>query len=134
MNLLIIDHLAAAIIFEHSFYIFDKRCHLQDQQESVPSFYIALEQYIASPHAAAVRETVRAAVQAYGEAMKTKGNLPTRMAKLLFERSEEKKKEAMAKAELIETVFEITLEHRLRMFNYYVVAEITLIYFSLARP
>ncbi|KAG2123303.1 uncharacterized protein EDB93DRAFT_1110860 [Suillus bovinus] len=44
MNLLIIDHLAVVVIFEHSFYIFDKRRHLQDKQESDPSFYVALEQ------------------------------------------------------------------------------------------
>ncbi|KAG1826570.1 hypothetical protein EV424DRAFT_1537477 [Suillus variegatus] len=71
MNLLIIDHLAAIIIFENSFYIFDKRNHLQGQEESVPSFYVALEQYIASPHAAAVKEDVSAAVQAYEEAVTT---------------------------------------------------------------
>ncbi|KAG2738572.1 hypothetical protein P692DRAFT_201935906 [Suillus brevipes Sb2] len=121
MNLLIIDHLAAVIIFEHSFYIYDKWRHHQDQQEYVPSFNVALKQYIASPHAATVREAVRAAVQAYEEAMRApvhtyKGNLPAWMAKLLFERSEEKKKttkESMAKAGLIKTVLEITLEHRL---------------------
>ncbi|KIK34438.1 hypothetical protein CY34DRAFT_17719 [Suillus luteus UH-Slu-Lm8-n1] len=121
MKLLIIDHLAAVIIFEHSFYIYDKRRHLHDQQKSTPSHNVALELYMASPHAAAVRETVRTAVQAYEEAMRTpvptyKGNLPAWMTKLLFERSEEKKnmtKESMAKAGLIKTVQEITLEHRL---------------------
>ncbi|KAG1760976.1 hypothetical protein EDD22DRAFT_45369 [Suillus occidentalis] len=115
MNQLIIDLLAVVIIFEHSFYIYDKRRHLQDQQKSAPSYNVALERYMASPHAAAVRETVRAAVQAYEEAKKApahtyKGNLPAWMAKLLFERSEKKK---MAKARLIKTVQEITLKHRL---------------------
>ncbi|KAG1895374.1 uncharacterized protein F5891DRAFT_671461 [Suillus fuscotomentosus] len=62
---------AAVIIFENSFYVFDKRHHLQGEEESVPSFYVALEQYMASPHAAAVREGVSAAVQAYEEAMTT---------------------------------------------------------------
>ncbi|KAG1806989.1 uncharacterized protein BJ212DRAFT_1485854 [Suillus subaureus] len=56
---------AVVIIFEHSFYVFDKQRYLQDKRESVPSFRIALEQYIASPHAAVVREGVSAAVQAY---------------------------------------------------------------------
>jgi hypothetical protein len=140
MNLLIIDHLAAVIIFEHSFYIHDKRRHLQDQKKSAPSYIVALELYMASPHAATVRETVRAAVQAYEDAMKApvhtyKGNLPVWMAKLLFERSEEKmQKSSMAKARLIKTVLEITLEHRLCMFNYHVVAAIMLIYSFSARP
>jgi hypothetical protein len=131
MNQLIIDLLAAVIIFEHSFYIYDKRRHLRDQQESAPSYIVALELYMASPHAAAVRETVRAAVQAYEEEAKKapahtyKGNLPAWMAKLLFERSEEKKRQkSMAKAGLIKTVLEITLEHRLRMFHYHIVAAI----------
>jgi hypothetical protein len=143
--LLMITHLAAVIIFEHSFYMFDKQRYLQGQQDFVPTFNVALELYMASPHAAAVRETVRAAVQAYEEAKKGpvhtyKGNLPAWMAKLLFERSEEKKmtKESMAKAKakagLIKTVLEITLEHRLRMFNFHVVAAITLICSSSARP
>jgi hypothetical protein len=60
---------AAVIVFEHSFYIFDKSSHLQDQQKSVPSFYVALEEYMESPHAAAVREAVSAAVQAYEAAV-----------------------------------------------------------------
>ncbi|KAG1760970.1 hypothetical protein EDD22DRAFT_45209 [Suillus occidentalis] len=121
MNQLIIDLLAVVIIFEHSFYIYDKRRHLRDQQKSTPSYIVALELYMASPHATAVRESVRAAVQAYEEAKKApaptyKGDLPAWMAKSLFERSEEKKmmtEESMAKAGLIKTVQEITLEHRL---------------------
>ncbi|KAG2335953.1 hypothetical protein BDR05DRAFT_180387 [Suillus weaverae] len=105
---------AAVIIFEHSFYIFDTRRHLRDQQQSVPSVHVALERYMASPHAAAVRESVGAAICAYQEAMKTavythQGSLPAWMAKLRFKRSQEKK----AKAELIETLFDITLNHRL---------------------
>ncbi|KAG2738451.1 hypothetical protein P692DRAFT_20882617 [Suillus brevipes Sb2] len=111
---------AAVIIFEHSFYINDKGLHIRHIRDQQKSYSFALELYMASPHAAAVRETVRAAVQAYEEAMRApvhtyKGNLPAWMAKLLFERSEEKKmtKESMAKAGLIKTVLEITLEHRL---------------------
>ncbi|KAG2344171.1 hypothetical protein BDR05DRAFT_1059106 [Suillus weaverae] len=114
MNPLIIDHLAVVIIFEHSYLICDKRRHLQDQQESDPSFYTALEQYTASPHAVAVREGVSAAVQAYEEAMKTavythQGSLPAWIAKLRFKRSQKKE----AKAELIKTILEIALNHRL---------------------
>ncbi|KAG1772981.1 hypothetical protein EV702DRAFT_1201264 [Suillus placidus] len=109
---------AVVIIFEHSFYIFDKRRYLQDQPESAPSFIVALERYIASPHAVAVREGVSAAVQAYEEAMKAavhtyQGSLPAWTAKLRFKRSQ-KKKESQAKAELINTILEITLNHRLR--------------------
>ncbi|KAG2744395.1 hypothetical protein P692DRAFT_201121668 [Suillus brevipes Sb2] len=118
LNLFIIDHLADVIIFEHSFYIHHEGLHIRDQ---LKSYSVALELYMASPHAAAVKETVRAAVQEYEEAMKApvhtyKGNLPAWMARLLFERSEEKKKQkSMAKAGFIKTVLEITLEHCLRM-------------------
>ncbi|KAG2052540.1 hypothetical protein BDR06DRAFT_957560 [Suillus hirtellus] len=142
MNLLIVDHLAVVIIFEHSFYIFDKRRYLQGK-ESEPSFYVALEQYMASPHAAAVREAVSAAVQAYEEAVATaahtyeeavrtavfpyQGKLPAWMAKLPFERFKRKAKEAFersqeakqsscsqgAKAKLFKAVLEIALDHRL---------------------
>ncbi|KAG2148437.1 hypothetical protein BD769DRAFT_566753 [Suillus cothurnatus] len=122
-NLLIIDHLAVAIIFECSFYIFDKRLYLQNQQKSAPSFYVALDQYMASPHAASVREAVSIAVQAYEAAVRT---LPTWRAKLPFERFKKKVKEgserskeeieslcSQAKAELIKTVLETTLNLRL---------------------
>ncbi|KAG2339536.1 hypothetical protein BDR05DRAFT_951033 [Suillus weaverae] len=142
-NPLIIDHLAIAIIFEHSYFLFDKRRYLQDWQESGPSFYAALERYTASPHAAAVRENVSAAVQTYEEAVTTAahayeeavktavythhGNLPAWMTKLpfgplkrkakeAFERSQEKEKESLcsqAKAELMKTILDITLNHRL---------------------
>ncbi|KAG2352844.1 hypothetical protein BDR07DRAFT_1435922, partial [Suillus spraguei] len=70
MNLLIIDHLASAIIFEHSFYIFDKRHHLEEQ-ESVSPVDIALKQHIGSPHAVTAREAVSVAVHAYQEVIKT---------------------------------------------------------------
>ncbi|KAG1795017.1 uncharacterized protein HD556DRAFT_1442346 [Suillus plorans] len=62
---------AAVIIFEHSFYIFDKRHYLQDRRKSDSSFHVTLEQYMASPHAAAVREAVSAAVHTDEEAMAT---------------------------------------------------------------
>ncbi|KAG1849164.1 hypothetical protein DFJ58DRAFT_746697, partial [Suillus subalutaceus] len=107
---------AAVIIFEHSFYIFDKQRY--QQQVSVYPVDVALEQYIASPHAAAVKDAVSAAFQAYQEAIETsvytsKGKSPTRRAKLLFERLQRKDKKSLAKAELINTVLEIALNHRL---------------------
>ncbi|KAG2143315.1 hypothetical protein BD769DRAFT_1383278 [Suillus cothurnatus] len=130
---------AVGIILEHSFYLLDKQRYLQDKDKSVPSFYVALEQYMASPHAAAVKDDVTAAVQAYKEAVTTaarayenavrtavyQGNLPAWMTKLSFEPFQRKAKEAFecskkkekdslcsqAKAELIKAVFEITLKH-----------------------
>ncbi|KAG1841384.1 hypothetical protein C8R48DRAFT_679327 [Suillus tomentosus] len=61
---------AYIIVLEHSFYIFNKQRYLQDQRPA-PSFYVALERYMASQHAAVVREGVSAAVQAYEEAVAT---------------------------------------------------------------
>ncbi|KAG2045971.1 hypothetical protein BDR06DRAFT_245533 [Suillus hirtellus] len=125
MNLLIIDHLAAAIIFEHSFYVFDRQRYLQDGQTCDPSFYVGLEQYIASPHAVAVKEAVSAAVQAYEDAVATasrryedavatasrayeeavrtavypyQGNLPAWTAKLPFEPLKRKAKAAFERS------------------------------------
>ncbi|KAG1806966.1 uncharacterized protein BJ212DRAFT_1485833 [Suillus subaureus] len=122
---------AVVIIFEHSFYVFDKQRYLQDKRESVPSFRIALEQYIASPHAAVVREGVTAAAHAYEEgvtaasrayedAMTTAahaykedvGSLPAwrvklpfgrfKKAKEAFERSRGKEKEALCSQAKVE--------------------------------
>jgi hypothetical protein len=155
MNLLIIDHLAVVVIFEHSFYIFDKRRYLQNQQESAPSFYVALDKYMSSSHAAAVREAVSIAVQAYEAAATTLTHaseeavrtLPTWRTKLSFKRFKKKAKEAsepskeekeflcsQAKAELIKTILETTLNHRLRMFHSHVVKAIPLTRLSSARP
>ncbi|KAG2145455.1 uncharacterized protein EDB93DRAFT_1251325 [Suillus bovinus] len=94
---------AAVIIFEHSFYVFDKAHYLQDEQKGDPSFYFAVEQYIASSHAAAVREAVSAAVQTHQE------------VKQSFKCSEEKEKESYSrvKTQLIHAVLEITLNNRL---------------------
>ncbi|KAG2131592.1 uncharacterized protein EDB93DRAFT_1311390 [Suillus bovinus] len=111
---------AVVVIFEHSFYIYDKQRYLQDQQESVRSFDVALEQYIASSHAAAVKEGVSAAVRAYEERVRTashahQGNLPAWTAKLPFERFQRKAKalRSQAKADFMETILELTLNHRL---------------------
>jgi hypothetical protein len=59
---------------------------------------------MASPHAGAVREAVSAAVRAY------QGNPSIWKALLPFERS-------LRKAELIKTILEVILQHRLRMFQ-----------------
>ncbi|KAG1903031.1 uncharacterized protein F5891DRAFT_1020024 [Suillus fuscotomentosus] len=85
---------AVVIIFERSFYIYDERRNLQDKQRSRPSFYVALEQYILSPHAAAVRKDARNAVRAYRKAVAT---VP----------------KSIAKVELVEAVLQIALNHRL---------------------
>jgi hypothetical protein len=128
MNLLIIDHLAAIIIFEQSFYIFNKQRYLHDKQKPASSLDVALEQYIASPHVGAVREGISAAVQVYEEAVTTAthayeeavttatrayeeaekhlpawiGKLPLqrlqRKAKEAFKRSKEKEKEAFERS------------------------------------
>jgi hypothetical protein len=150
MNLLIIDHLAAVIIFEHSFYIYDKRRHLRNQRNFAPTFKAALELYMASPLAGTAKEAVSNATQAYQGAVTAaahayeeavsaavythQGNLPAWMAKFepfkrkgkqSFEHSQRMEKESscsQAKAEFIRTIFEITLNHRLRMFHHHIVA------------
>ncbi|KAG2051227.1 hypothetical protein BDR06DRAFT_959218 [Suillus hirtellus] len=91
---------SVVIILEHSFYIFDKRRYLQDEQGSDSSFHVALEQYMASPHAAAVEKGVNATVHAYEKAVATAA----------------KEKEYLCrqvKEELVNAVLEITLNHRL---------------------
>jgi hypothetical protein len=126
MNLLIIDHIAAVIIFEHSFYIFDEQRYRQDQHKSVPSFYVALEQYMASPHATAVREGVSAAVQAYERAVITatrayekavgaivythQGNVPAWKANLPCEPSKKRAKEAFERSQEAKRSFERSKE------------------------
>ncbi|KAG1887925.1 uncharacterized protein F5891DRAFT_1283184 [Suillus fuscotomentosus] len=110
MNLLIIDRLAAVIIFEHSFYIFDKRRYLKDQWQSAPSFHVALEQYISYSHAAAVRKAVTVAVHTY------QGHSFTWKVKPLFGRFRMGKQSIRdsQKMELIETL-KIALEHRMHL-------------------
>ncbi|KAG2137463.1 hypothetical protein DEU56DRAFT_803627 [Suillus clintonianus] len=109
---------AAVIIFEHSFYIFDQRRHLKDQQESVSSFHVALERYMASPQAIAVRDAVNTAVS---DAVNTavhanQGNSTNWKAKLLFGRFRRKDRQSKDYSGLLETILKIALEHRLRMF------------------
>ncbi|KAG2110121.1 hypothetical protein DEU56DRAFT_920208 [Suillus clintonianus] len=98
---------AAVIIFEHSFYVFDQRRHAKDQQESVPSVDVALERYMASPHAIAVRDAVNTAVHA------NQGNSTNSKAKLLFRRFRRKDRQPKDYSGLLETILKIALEHRL---------------------
>ncbi|KAG2125674.1 hypothetical protein DEU56DRAFT_916405 [Suillus clintonianus] len=103
VDLLIFNHLAVVIILEHSFYIFIQRRPLQYQQESVPSFHVAFERYMASPHVIAVRDAVNTAVHA------NRGNSTNRKAKLLFGLFRRKKDYSG----LLEIILKIVLEHRL---------------------
>lgn len=91
---------AAVIIFEHSSYIFNKQRYLEDKQESDPSFNVALEQYMSSPHAGAVMKGVSDTVHAYENAVATSAK-------------ENESSCSPAKAQLINAVIEITLNHRL---------------------
>ncbi|KAG1817390.1 hypothetical protein EV424DRAFT_1645121 [Suillus variegatus] len=100
---------AAVIIFEHSFYISEQRRYLQDRQNSDPCFYVALEQYMPSPHAAAAKEGVSVAVHAF------QGRPSTSNVKRLFGRFQTGKQSIhnSQKMELVDTIVEIALEHRL---------------------
>ncbi|KAG1894751.1 uncharacterized protein F5891DRAFT_1194907 [Suillus fuscotomentosus] len=100
---------AAVIIFEHSFYICNKRRYLQDKQKSDPSFYVALEQYMPSPQAAAIREGVSVVVHTF------QGRLSTWKVKPLFGRFQIGKQSIRdsPKTELVKTIVNIALEHRL---------------------
>ncbi|KAG2099556.1 uncharacterized protein F5147DRAFT_655756 [Suillus discolor] len=85
------------------------RRYIQDK-ESDPSFHVALEQYMASPHATTVREAGSAAIRAYEEAVATathtyeeavrtavhpyQGKLPSWITKLSFESFKRKAKKA----------------------------------------
>ncbi|KAG1801300.1 hypothetical protein EV424DRAFT_1545413 [Suillus variegatus] len=93
---------AAVIIFEHSSYIFNKQRYLEDKQESDPSFNVALEQYMSSPHAGAVMKGVSDTVHAYENAVATSAK-------------ENESSCSPAKAQLINAVIEITLNHRLHL-------------------
>ncbi|KAG2336930.1 hypothetical protein BDR05DRAFT_1063488 [Suillus weaverae] len=87
---------AAVIIFEHSFYLFYQQRYLR----SVHPVRIALQRYMVSLHAAAVREAVSTAVRVY------QGNPSIWKALLPFERSQRK-------SELIKRILEVILQHRL---------------------
>ncbi|KAG2081769.1 hypothetical protein BD769DRAFT_1546852 [Suillus cothurnatus] len=91
---------AAVIIFEHSFYLFYQKRYFRSDHP----VRTALQRYMASPHAIAVREAISTAVRAY------QGNPSIWRALLPFERSQRK-------AELIKTILEVILQHRLCMFQ-----------------
>ncbi|KAG2037864.1 hypothetical protein BDR03DRAFT_956418, partial [Suillus americanus] len=86
---------AAVIIFENTFYLLDRHRYLE--QESVRPLRVALQQYMASPNAAAVRETLSSAVHTYeaGFSQWIPGS---------GKRSQEK-------AKLIATIIETVLQH-----------------------
>ncbi|KIK36812.1 hypothetical protein CY34DRAFT_491747 [Suillus luteus UH-Slu-Lm8-n1] len=89
---------AAVIIFENTFYLLDQRRYLK-QESSVHLVHVALQQYISSPNAAAVREALNSTVHTY-EAGSSQW-----IAELA--------KHTQKKADLIETVAENVLKHRL---------------------
>jgi hypothetical protein len=78
----------------------DQRRYLK-QESSVHPVRVALQQYIASPNAAAVREALSSAVHTYeaGSSRWIAGSA----------------KHTQKKADLIEIIIEIVLKHRLRM-------------------
>ncbi|KAG1838619.1 hypothetical protein C8R48DRAFT_766187 [Suillus tomentosus] len=78
----------------------NKQRYLQDKQESDPSFHAALERYMSSPHAGAVMKGVSDTVHAYEKPVATSAK-------------EKESSCSPAKAQLINAVVEITLNHRL---------------------
>lgn len=89
---------AAVIVFENAFYLFEQQRYRSEQQ-SVRSLRVALQQYMASPNAVAVRDALSSAVHTY-EAGFSKW-IP-RSAK-----------HSQKKVELIDAIVEIVLQHRL---------------------
>ncbi|KAG2752606.1 hypothetical protein P692DRAFT_201785779 [Suillus brevipes Sb2] len=89
---------AAVIVFENAFYLWDQQRYLE-QEPSVHPVRVALQQYIASPNAAAVREALSLAIRAYeaGFSQWMVGSA----------------KHSQKKADLIETIIEVVLQHRL---------------------
>ncbi|KAG2050385.1 hypothetical protein BDR06DRAFT_644340 [Suillus hirtellus] len=89
---------AAVIIFENAFYLWGQQRYRLGQ-ESVYPIRVALQQYIASPNAAAVREALSSAVHIYeaGFSHWIAGSA----------------RRSQRKAELIDTIFEVVLQHRL---------------------
>ncbi|KAG1769395.1 hypothetical protein EDD22DRAFT_967014 [Suillus occidentalis] len=89
---------AAVIIFETAFYLLDHQRYLK-QEPPVRPIRVALQQYIASPNVAAVREALSSAVRAYeaGFSQWIVGSA----------------KHSQKKMDLIEIVIEVVLQHRL---------------------
>ncbi|KAG2108969.1 uncharacterized protein F5147DRAFT_836833 [Suillus discolor] len=90
---------AVVIISETTFYLLDQQHSTPVRQESVYPFRVALQQYMASPNAAAVREALSSAIRTYeaGFSHRIPGS----------------PKYFQKKAELIDTIIEIVLQHRL---------------------
>ncbi|KAG1893477.1 uncharacterized protein F5891DRAFT_1196325 [Suillus fuscotomentosus] len=91
---------AAVIVFKSTFYVMDLQCSMVGQQ-SVYSVCVALQQYMASPSAGAVREALSSAVRTYeaGFSRWIPGSA----------------KRSKKKAELIDTITEIVVQHHLHM-------------------
>lgn len=88
---------AVVIIFEHAFYLWDQKTyHVQGPDHPV---CIALQQYMASPNVAAVKEALNSAVHTYeaGFAQWIPGSA----------------KRSQKQAGLIETITRVVLQHRL---------------------
>ncbi|KAG1776631.1 hypothetical protein EV702DRAFT_1279166 [Suillus placidus] len=90
---------AAVITFENAFYLADQQRYLEQPEESVRPVRVALQQYMASPNAVAVREALSSAVHTYevGFSQWIAGSA----------------KRSQKKAELIDTIIEVVLQHRL---------------------
>jgi hypothetical protein len=90
---------AAVIVFEHAFYLSDQQYYKVEREPSVRSVRAALQRYIASPNAAAVREALSSAIHIY------EAGIPRWIAG--------SSKNSQKKAELIKTIIEVVLQHRL---------------------
>ncbi|KAG1758675.1 hypothetical protein EDD22DRAFT_956642 [Suillus occidentalis] len=90
---------AAIIIFENAFYHLEQQHYRVEQEPSAHPVRVALEQYIASPNAIAVREALSSAIRTYeaGSSRWIPGSA----------------KHSQKKADLIETIIEVVLQHRL---------------------
>jgi hypothetical protein len=88
---------AAVIIFENVFHLLELRRY--PQREPVRPIRVALQQYMASPHAAAVREALSSAIHTY-EAGSSRWRVGSA-------------KRSQKKADLIKAITEIVLQHRL---------------------
>jgi len=89
---------AVIIIFENVFHLSGQQ-RFTSGQESVYPVRVALQQYMASPNAAAVREALSSTIRTYeaGFSQLIPGSA----------------KHSQKKAELIDTIIEIVLQHRL---------------------
>ncbi|KAG2059314.1 hypothetical protein BDR06DRAFT_949349 [Suillus hirtellus] len=89
---------AAVIIFENALYLWSQH-RLTPEQEPVYPVRVALQRYMVSPNATAVRETMSSALRTYEASFSHQ--IPG------------SPKYSQNKADLINTIFEIVLQHRL---------------------